>query len=245
MSRDTTAAVDAALAADNVRWICFVKLEFDSGTHYYTNAPYNFTWDGQTWTGLGRLGSINPIHETDSLEANGLQLILSVVDSTIAALALSEHYQGRPGSVWLAPLSEGYGVLADPVLLFRGRMDAMPISLGKQANIGLTIESRLADWDRPRVRRYNNADQQAEYAGDRGFEFVEALVEKQILWGVGTMPAAAAAAATTPGTQIISSGNATGSRTETVSTTPMQSGNGRNSSQGWAPLPRTGGQQRN
>ena len=47
----------------------------------------------------------------------------------------------------------------------------------------LTVESRFAAWDRPLVRRYNNADQQTRYPGDKGLEFVEQTAEKQIVWG--------------------------------------------------------------
>jgi hypothetical protein len=41
----------------------------------------------------------------------------------------------------------------------------------------------LADWDRPRVRRYNAADQAITDSADKGFEFVPQMVERNIRWG--------------------------------------------------------------
>ena len=68
-----------------------------------------------------------------------------------------------------------------PVLA--GRMDTMSWSEGETATVSLTVESRLADLERPRARRYTDSDQQAEYPGDLAFQYVQSLVEKEITWG--------------------------------------------------------------
>jgi hypothetical protein len=44
-------------------------------------------------------------------------------------------------------------------------------------------ENRLADLERPRVRRYNSGDQQLLFSGDKGLEFVEQMVDTSIVWG--------------------------------------------------------------
>ena len=49
--------------------------------------------------------------------------------------------------------------------------------------ITLLAENRLRDLERLRARNYTDADQQAEYPGDRGFEFVPALQTMSIPWG--------------------------------------------------------------
>ena len=61
MSRTTTAAVDTAFAGDNVPLVLFLQMEFDSGTSRVTNAAYDITWNGSTWTGVGALGSFEAI----------------------------------------------------------------------------------------------------------------------------------------------------------------------------------------
>lgn len=183
MSRDISAAVEAALDADRVRALVFVMMDFAGGVLRVNNSATTITWDGQEWLGVGRLGSIDAVSEGIGLEARGLSFRISGVPGSHVALALGEHYQGRDCKVWFAPLDESYTVIADPALVFFGRMDVMDIELGKTAAITVTAESRLADWDRPRVRRFNHEDQQIDYPGDKFFEFVPQMAEKELRWG--------------------------------------------------------------
>lgn len=183
MSRTLSAAVLAAMSAANVPLVVFVELVFDSGTVRVTNAAYTMSWNGYSWLGLGRLGGIDPIEEGAGVQANGIAMRLSGVPVDMVSIAMQEHYQGRRCRIWAAPLSASFQVLADPVVVFDGRMDTMAVEIGKTATITLSAESRLADLERPRVRRYNDADQQQEYPGDLGLQFVEKMVEKELLWG--------------------------------------------------------------
>ena len=59
----------------------------------------------------------------------------------------------------------------------------MDVQLGKTATVQLSIQSRLVDWDKARIRRYTNEDQQNFFSGDKGLEFVSQMVEKDLVWG--------------------------------------------------------------
>ncbi len=184
MSRDITTAVDAALAAPHIPGVIFVEMDFSGGTRRLCNAGCNVVWDGYAWQGVGNLGAIDPIQEGSDLQAYGLSLQLSGIPTVNIAIALTpSNYKGLPCKVWFAPMDSNYVVLSSPVLIFQGRMDTMQIELGGTATITCTAESRLADWQRPRVRRWNQADQQARYPNDKAFEYVEQMVERQLLWG--------------------------------------------------------------
>jgi hypothetical protein len=61
-------------------------------------------------------------------------------------------------------------------------MDQMSIDLGETAAVTVRLENRMADWERPRVRRYTDEDQQRAYPGDLGFQFLTATVDKDIVW---------------------------------------------------------------
>ncbi|QDL55298.1 hypothetical protein [Rhodoferax aquaticus] len=177
----TTAA--NALAASQVRGVVFVEMDFPAGFLRLNNSAQQLNWNGFTWLGIGRLGSIDPVGEGMKLEARSLKFTVTGIDSANIAIALGQHYQGRACKVWLAPLDEAYAVLPDPVLVFSGRMDTMDVELGATATITVSAESRLADWDRPRVRRYNSADQAITDPADKGFDFVPQMVEKSLRWG--------------------------------------------------------------
>lgn len=181
--RTLTGTTAAALAASQVRAVVFVEMDFPSGFLRLNNSAQSIAWGAYTWLGIGRLGSIDTVGEGMTLEARSLKFTVTGIDPANIAIALGQQYQGRSCKVWLAPLDEGYAVLPDPVLVFSGRMDTMDVELGTTATITVSAESRLADWDRPRVRRYNAADQAITDPTDKGFEFVPQMVEKSLRWG--------------------------------------------------------------
>lgn len=183
MARPTTGAVSTALTADHVPLLVFVEMDFVGGFVRVCNAAYTFQWNSLSWIGLGNLGGIEAITEDVSQEAHGLGFSLSGIPAEYISIALAENYKGRSVKVWIAPLSSEFTVIADPVLVFTGRMDTMDIELGETATISVNAESRHIDQDRARIRRYTDADQQAEYPGDLGFEFVNQAASKEIVWG--------------------------------------------------------------
>lgn len=183
MSRTITGAAAAAFASANVPMLVLIALYFDSGTVYLTNAPYTVTWQGNDFLGVGRFLGLESLGESGGIEAVGVGMTLSGVPSDMLAIALAENYQGNTAKVWIAPLDDNFQILADPVGPFIYRMDTMPIKLGTTATIKLNCESRLVDLNRPRVRRYNDADQREEFPTDGGMKFVEQMVDKTLVWG--------------------------------------------------------------
>lgn len=181
--RPLLTAPDAALQNSNVPYLVMVELDFGGGVVRLTNAGYNFTWNGYTWTGTGSLGSISAIEEGTDLQMYGITLTLSGIESRYVAACLNSEYSGRNGTIWLAPLDENYRILANPVIIFKGRMDTMPMKLGKEAAIQVTIESALMTWERGKSRVYGMSDQQSEYPNDLGLEFVAQMVDQEIYWG--------------------------------------------------------------
>jgi hypothetical protein len=183
VSRDLETAADTALQAGHVVQVVFVELDFSSGFLRCTTAAYDFSWNGYTWLGLGQLGTIEPIEEGGQLEARGVAMTLSGIPASMISTALGEHYQGRACRLWFGQLNATTrAVVADPVGPVSFRMDTMAIELGDTATIRLTAESRLVDWDRPRSRRFNDADQKLDYPEDQFFNMVEEMVEKTIVW---------------------------------------------------------------
>lgn len=182
-NRPLTPAQEAALADHQVRAVVLVEMNFPGGFLRVNNSAVNLQWDGFTWAGVGELGSIDAVSEGSSLEARGLSFSISGVNPANIAIALGQQYQGRSCKVWLATLTEAYAVNDSPSLIFNGRLDLMDIEVGTTATITVSAESRYADWDRPRVRRYNSADQAITDPTDKGFEFVPQMVEKTLRWG--------------------------------------------------------------
>jgi hypothetical protein len=185
VTRSLTAGVQSAIATTQISALMFVELDFASGFLRVTTAGHDVAWNGYTWTGVGMLGKVDPIAEDVSLQANGIKLTLSGVDVAIISIALQEAYQGRAAKIWLAFVNTSGAIVADPVLLFVGRMDTMEVQDGETATVVLNLENDLAAWDRPRVRRFTDADQRTEYPTDKGFEFVSETAQRTLSWGRG------------------------------------------------------------
>jgi hypothetical protein len=173
-----------AVTADVARPVLLAELAFASKTERVWSGVGPLQWGGHTWTGTGMLGKISSIEETTELKAAGAVFELSGIPGDLLTEISAEPIQGRSAKVWMTFFNEDWTDCTAPVLLFAGRMDTVEAVDGEdKATVAITVENRLRDLDRTRRRTYTDADQQAEYPGDRFFEFVPQLQEADIVWG--------------------------------------------------------------
>lgn len=183
--RDLTAGMAAAVTAPVIAPIMLAEALFDSGPVRLWSGYGELSWAGLTWYGTGHLLSVSTIAETQELRATGATFALSGIPSDMVGLALREPYQGRPVRLLFGALDVDTGVIiGDPYEVFGGRCDVMEITEGGDtATIEVAVESRLIDLERARERRYEHEDQQTEFPGDRGLEYVPAIQNQNIKWG--------------------------------------------------------------
>jgi hypothetical protein len=184
MPRAMTADYLAAIQSAALRPALFVEANFTSGPIYVWSGVGPIIWGGKTWTGLGSLGNVSMIEEGAIVEAKGITLTLSGIDPTMLTGILDEFQVGLPAIVSLGLFDAAGALIADPVGCFVGQMDQPTLDVtGTSATISINCESRLIEMNVAVDRRYTNEDQQRDYPGDRGFEFVNSIQEAQIYWG--------------------------------------------------------------
>lgn len=206
MTRPISTGFDSVLQGDVVRPIILVEMLFDSGAVRLWNGLTDLVYSGNTYTGAGTLLSVSTVEDTADISARGITISLSGISDSVMSLALDEKYQNRTANVY-------FGIIGVPDLLktesgdyfvdfdlinfdvsssdrneyipiFTGLMDQMTIAdSGDTLNIGLTVESRMIDLERPRIWRYTSEDQKRVYPTDKGFDYVNDLQTKTILWG--------------------------------------------------------------
>ena len=191
MSRSITTAFNNAITSQVVRPLLAVELEFSTGTLRFWNGYGDLTMtaggSSNTFTGLGDLMGVSAVSESDQVEAIGASLSLTGIKSSLISSALSANYTNRNASIFLGLFDTNKSVIADVYTLFKGKMDIMKIDEGAEsATIVLNLENRLIALDRPKERRYTHEDQQLSFSGDKGFEFVPDLQDKEIIWGKKT-----------------------------------------------------------
>lgn len=168
-----------------------VEIEFDSGTVRLWSGRGSLTALGQTWTGTGRLGKIEPIKETQEIRANGLRFSLTIVPTpempnapdTFLDIALTEEYQGRPCIVYQAMMNTSTLELIDaPFQRFGGYLDVFEDSEQPgSVTLNVTAENRLVDLEREKKRTYTPEDQKSFYPTDTFYDEVAALQNRQIV----------------------------------------------------------------
>jgi hypothetical protein len=204
MSRDLTSSVLGLLEDDVVYPFFAVELLFDTGALYLWTGLGDLVYQGTTYVGTGTLLDISDVEETVEIAARGATLTLSGIPSEVLALALTEPYQGRQCRIYFGLFNKGklleesgtYILLEDGsrinlelqelglAEIFAGYMDQMNIQEGADTcDVELKVENKLVDLERARVRRYSSGYQKSVYPNDKGFDFVEDLQDKEIVWG--------------------------------------------------------------
>lgn len=187
--RQMTAAMQAAVQLGVVRPILFMRGEFASGPLYLWSGVGTFYWQGQNWLGIGTLGSISPVQETENVTATSIEMTLSGVPSDILALTLLEVRNGKRVRLWLGLLDDNYNLIADPIEMFGGHIDAAAIEEGAETSaVTITVENAYIDFQRARTIPFTDQAQQAVFPGDLGFEYVPQLQDVEINWGVSGKP---------------------------------------------------------
>ncbi len=164
--------------------IVFAELDFASGFVRVHTGVGSYTFQSNTYSGIGQFGTIEVIKESTALRPQPVRLVLSGVDNSLMTTATTDDFHGRAATIYVGFLDEDQTLIADPELLWEGRMDTMSISLGESTGaISLQCENRLARWDTPNMARYSDEDLQSRFAGDRFFDQLHNMMDLTLQWG--------------------------------------------------------------
>lgn len=207
MSRDISSDLIETLSDDVIHPFFAIELFFDTSILRFWSGVGELEFGGNVYTGSGNMIAVSAIDETSDISAQGARLTLSGLPSEMISLAINEPYQGRKCFIYFGTLDVtgdrltqqnghlilnqdssailGEGDFRDTVTqIFSGYIDQMNIDEGPETSqISVAVESRLIDLQRPRNRRYTDANQKSRFPNDKGFEFVESLQQKKFAWG--------------------------------------------------------------
>jgi hypothetical protein len=183
MTRGLSGTFTTAADRPVVRPIMFFQLVFDSGTVRIHNGVGTFTWGGFTWTGMGALGDVGPLEEGLDLSPFALRITLNGLDPTLVGLALNESIFDRALTIYLGLLDASGQLIEDPHVRWEGMMDHINVTLGNENALELQCEDDLRFFDRANGSLFTDEHQQSRYPGDKFFEYLDQLVDAQIIWG--------------------------------------------------------------
>lgn len=165
-----------------VRFMVLVKIDFPGATLAFNSGLDTVQLNGDTYTGFGNLGSVSGLDESGDISPNQYAIKVSGVSDEVLAAATDSQYLNNPAIVYLATLDADYQITGDPFIWFRGLTDSVDIAYGQESSVTINVRDRLTDWQRPKIERYTDADQQRMHPGDKGFEFVTEIASKDVNW---------------------------------------------------------------
>jgi hypothetical protein len=183
MSLDSSQQAELEKAVTRVCY--FVELDFRDATSYICSANVTLTWGGHDWIGLGTIGSISAIEESEGVESKSLTFTLNIAQLSILALAVGdvEQYRGRNAKMYFCPLDESFIPVGTPQQCWRGIMDTMAVSVdGEEGGITLKCETSAYGLKRAPGLRLNAAQQKSRYPTDTGLDYLTDLIATPSVW---------------------------------------------------------------
>jgi hypothetical protein len=180
-----SAPQQAELEKPVTRIVYFVQFDFRDATQYICSANITINWNSQDWIGLGTLGSISAIEESEGTESKSLAFSLNAAQRSILALAVGdvEQYRGRDAKIYFCPLNESFQLVGAPQLCWRGIMDTMAIAVdGEEGGVQLKCETSAYSLKKQPGLRLNSAQQKSRYPTDTGLDLLTGLIAEPVVW---------------------------------------------------------------
>ncbi|MGI4849315.1 MAG: hypothetical protein ACRYGK_14420, partial [Janthinobacterium lividum] len=169
ISADQQAALEKAV----VKTVFFLELAFQGSTQYMCSSNVSIVWNGHTWLGLGILGSISSIVESDDLASKSVTFTLSAAEPSWLALAAGplETYAGRKAKLYRCPLDDSFALIGTPERCWQGVMDMLTLGIEDDGSsaISLKCETGAFSLKRGSTLRMNAAQQKQRHPTDSGF----------------------------------------------------------------------------
>ncbi|MFQ5510039.1 MAG: hypothetical protein ACE5FN_12010 [Leptospirillia bacterium] len=183
--RGMSAAMLAEIARAEVRLAHLVEIHLDSNLGRYTDAHRDLVWGGNIYLADGNLMDIPTVTEEADLRVGSVTVSLTGVAQANIATALLEPSTDRQVVIRTGCLDAADALIADPVVVFDGRIDGWSIREDPEGGTSVvewTVASHWADFEKTAGRRTNHEDQQTFFPGDDGFKFAPEII-RDIRWG--------------------------------------------------------------
>ena len=182
MTRTLTTAVKNELATDSLQPITLVYINVSTG-YRFTDHYKDVTYDSNTYSASSLFTSISSVKESSEIEISNMTVSFSGADQTIISLFLNNNYMEKEAEIYKGFLDNNEQVIADPFLLFKGRIESFSIDESiDQSNANIVLASHWSDFSKINGRKTNTNSQQLHFANDLGFEFASQTVQ-DIKWG--------------------------------------------------------------
>ena len=174
--------VIAALNQPHVSALYALKLDLVSGISRIHSGLGELVIGGETYYGVGSMGSVGPQKEQLSTSPTKLTVALGGLDDSMLAEVMRERIVDRMAWLYLVVMGPD-GAPLNASLQFKGRIAQTPIKAGKTNTIQLTISNIFEDWQKGLNLRCTDESHRRLYPNDRFFRYQNEMADKSIFWG--------------------------------------------------------------
>jgi hypothetical protein len=177
-----TAAMAEALRNGNPRGL-FVAIQHPSGTGYFATGIGSRIWNGHTWAGTGKFGSITPMKDSSEIAIQDITFSISGVDPGILA-GLADDVCNLNGSVWLYCLGADDTVVPNPFQLVNSLLDfqTFTIDASGTATVSILAHSGFYTLARGVEEAWTPQNQRLAFPTDTGLDMVPSLQNQNLQW---------------------------------------------------------------
>ncbi|MGQ3674247.1 DUF2163 domain-containing protein [Xanthobacter sp. TB0139] len=180
----------ALLASGRMVTAALIQFDFGTGTYGFWSGAGRLEFAGLTYLGAGGLIGIEDVTAVGSLESASLTLTLTAIANTaltpdtLAGIE-AEHYHGRPVTLRRAYTHPETRALVAVERLWRGYVSQITHdeTIGGEAVLAVTCESRGRDVTRKGYRVWSVADQLRIDAADGGLRHAAVAGRQTAFWG--------------------------------------------------------------
>jgi len=182
MTRSLSASLIAELATNKLNPVELVYLGVSTG-FYFTDHYKDISFNSNTYTSSSLFLGSSEASESSEVSVDNLVVKFSGADQTLISLFLNNDYMDKRAWVYRGFLDSDQNLIADPFLLFDGRIENMNIEEDtKSSVVAISIASHWADFDKVKGRKTNTSSQKLYFSTDVGFDYAS-QTSKDIKWG--------------------------------------------------------------
>lgn len=183
MSRGLSSTNLTHAQGDTVAPVNLVHFAFDTPVYVHSGLG-TLTYDGNDYTGVGDLGEISGMEESEDLAPVMVQFQLSGIDSTFFTEVFDAGNYGDVITVYHGYRNSDTGnLIDDPTLVGRFFFEHATLRKGETNVAIITAQHELSRLDDKPGQKFTDEDQRATYSSDVGYQFVADVGKKELVWG--------------------------------------------------------------
>lgn len=165
--------------------VFMADLDFVSGMIRAHDGVGTLVWNGNNYLGGGQLVGFDQIEEALDFVPRGLTVRCTGVLASLISTAMTEIYQGRAVTLYLALLDDKLQLVDTPQTVWAGVMDTMFIELDQgSGSISIACEYRIRR--EALGARNTDQDQRMRASDDKFFDLIHLIPGYRSTWGEKT-----------------------------------------------------------